>query len=102
MICRISDPTHGDAAFFPGHPAYIAVTVPYFADWMELLGALGNGVLQVAVPIAIWLKLYGWEELEYGKLEQAWIVFILTFSAAAAIIGTCDAFGQLYEDIIGR
>ncbi|RIA81204.1 transmembrane amino acid transporter protein [Glomus cerebriforme] len=77
---------------------YIAITFPYFADVMSLLGALGNGVLLNIMPISIWIKLFGWNCLN-GWKEKSWVISILLFSGFGAVIGTIDAIRALYLDI---
>jgi hypothetical protein len=77
---------------------YIAVTFPYFADIMSLLGALGNGVLLIIMPISTWIKLFGWNCLNDWK-EKIWVIFALAFSAFGAIVGTVDSIRALYLDI---
>src|SRR6266540_5874926 len=51
---------------------YIAITVPYFADIMSLLGALGNGILLIVMPILTWIKLFVWNSLN-GWKEKSWL-----------------------------
>ncbi|RHZ75903.1 hypothetical protein Glove_208g172 [Diversispora epigaea] len=77
---------------------YIAVNVPYFSDLMQLFGATGNGVLSVIMPILFWIKLIGWEKLN-GFKDKCWVIFTLTFSLCATIIGTIDALNILWIDI---
>lgn len=78
---------------------YCAVSLPYFADLMALLGAMGNGVLLNIIPMTIWLKLFGWNQLN-GWKERYWVIFILVFSFLGAAIGTWDASKALWLDII--
>jgi len=78
---------------------YIAVKFPYFADVMSLLGALGNGVLSIIMPVVTWIKLFGWDRLN-GWKEKIWVIFILAFSAFGAIVGTIDSIRALYLDIV--
>jgi amino acid permease len=77
---------------------FVAIIIPYFADVMSLLGALGNGVLLNVLPISIWIKLFGWDCLN-GWKEKIWVIFILIFSIFGAVIGTIDAIHALYLDI---
>lgn len=76
----------------------IAVKFPYFADVMSLLGALGNGVLLIIMPLSAWIKLFGWNRLN-GWKEKTWVVFIFVFSAFGAIVGTIDSIRALYLNI---
>ncbi|CAG8501156.1 5109_t:CDS:2 [Ambispora gerdemannii] len=75
-----------------------AVFAPYFADVMALLGALGNGVLLVVMPVVIWIKLFGWDRL-HGVGEKLWVVFILIYAVLGSAIGTSDAMMALWNDI---
>src|SRR6266540_3835845 len=75
---------------------YIAITVPYFADIMSLLGALGNGILLIVMPILTWIKLFGWNSLN-GWKEKSWVIFVLIFAIFGAIIGTIEAISALYS-----
>ncbi|CAJ0759333.1 6401_t:CDS:2 [Entrophospora sp. SA101] len=78
---------------------YIAVSIPFFADIMSLLGALANGSLVVVIPLLLWLKLVGWSKLENNNWEKVWIIFTLIFSITIATIGSYDAVVSLYNDI---
>ncbi|CAG8565335.1 16255_t:CDS:2 [Funneliformis mosseae] len=77
---------------------YVAIAVPYFANVMALLGALGNGVLLIVMPILIWIKLFGWDSLN-GWKEKSWVIFVLIFAIFGAIVGTFEAVSALYSDI---
>ncbi|CAG8562810.1 10436_t:CDS:2, partial [Scutellospora calospora] len=80
---------------------YIAITVPYFTNIMSLLGALGNGVLLMVMPMLVWIKLNGWNKL--GCLaEKLWVIFILIFALFGAIIGTWDALNALSTEMNGN
>ncbi|CAJ0830508.1 17648_t:CDS:2 [Entrophospora sp. SA101] len=78
---------------------YIAISIPYFADVMSLLGALANGTLLVVMPLLLWLRFFGWSKLENKNCEKVWIIFTLMFSITIAIIGSCDAIISIYNDI---
>jgi amino acid permease len=78
---------------------YIAISIPYFADVMSLLGALANGALLVVMPLLLWLRLFGWSKLENKNYEKVWIIFTLMFSITIAIIGSYDATISIYNDI---
>ncbi|CAG8716404.1 5211_t:CDS:2, partial [Racocetra persica] len=77
---------------------YIATTVPYFTNIMSLLGALGNGVLLMILPISVWIKLFGWNNIP--KFEKFWVIFILFFALFGAIVGTWDALSALTAEIM--
>ncbi|KAG9294342.1 hypothetical protein G9A89_001847 [Geosiphon pyriformis] len=78
---------------------WLAISVPYFADVMALMGAFGNGLLIIVVPILFWIKLYGWNRLN-GPLEKTWVVFIMILATIGAVIGTWDASNSLWRRII--
>jgi len=65
---------------------------------MSLLGALGNGVLLIIMPLSAWIKLFGWNRLN-GWKEKTLVVFIFAFSAFGAIVGTIDSIRALYLNI---
>ncbi|RHZ45627.1 hypothetical protein Glove_668g19 [Diversispora epigaea] len=77
---------------------YCAINLPYFSDFMALLGAMGNGVLLNFMPIVVWLKLFGWNQLN-GWKEKIWVIFALILSSLGAVIGTWDALIALWLDI---
>ncbi|CAG8588732.1 6513_t:CDS:2 [Paraglomus occultum] len=76
---------------------WVAVSVPFFADWMSFLGAMANGLLIIVVPVVIWVKLVGWEQVKLG--ERLWIVASLGISIVGACVGTWDAVVALWKDI---
>ena len=76
---------------------WVAVSVPFFADWMSLLGAMANGLLIIVVPVVIWVKLVGWKQVKAG--ERMWIVASMGISIVGACVGTWDAVGVLWRDI---
>ncbi|CAG8472201.1 18388_t:CDS:1 [Racocetra fulgida] len=78
---------------------YIAITVPYFTNIMSLLGALGNGVLLMILPISVWIKLFGWNHIP--SFEKFWVIFILFFALFGAIVGTWDALSALTTEMMG-
>ncbi|CAG8725552.1 7877_t:CDS:2, partial [Cetraspora pellucida] len=77
---------------------YIAITVPYFTNIMSLLGAMGNGVLLMILPMLVWIKLFGWNNI--SSLEKVWAIFILFFALFGAIVGTWDALSALSAEMI--
>ncbi|CAG8589733.1 923_t:CDS:2 [Ambispora leptoticha] len=77
---------------------WLAITAPYFADVMALLGAMANGLLVVVIPVSTWIKLFGWDQLR-GVYEKLWVVFVLIFASVGSFIGTSDAMIALWNDI---
>ncbi|CAG8490888.1 8739_t:CDS:2 [Paraglomus brasilianum] len=76
---------------------WVAVSVPFFADWMSFLGAMANGMLIIVIPVLIWVKLVGWKQVKAG--ERMWIVASMGISIVGACVGTWDAVGVLWRDI---
>ncbi|KAF9108156.1 hypothetical protein BGX27_008451 [Mortierella sp. AM989] len=71
----------------------IACTVPYFGDFLSLLGALGNCTLIFVLPIMCYFKLIGWRHLKWYEL--VWCAIIVIIGIISAIIGSIDAIKAL-------
>ncbi|KAI1297843.1 hypothetical protein EDD11_006909 [Mortierella claussenii] len=71
----------------------IACTVPYFGDFLSLLGALGNCTLIFVLPIMCYFKLIGWRHLKWYEL--VWCAIIVIIGVLSAIIGSIDAIKAL-------
>lgn len=71
----------------------IACTVPYFGDFLSLLGALGNCTLIFVLPILCYFKLVGWRHLKLYEL--VWCAFIILIGVISAVIGSIDAIKAL-------
>ncbi|KAF9180579.1 hypothetical protein BGZ51_009833 [Haplosporangium sp. Z 767] len=71
----------------------IACTVPYFGDFLSLLGALGNCTLIFVLPILCYFKLVGWRHLKWYEL--VWCAIIVLIGIISAIIGSIDAIKAL-------
>ncbi|KAF9156362.1 hypothetical protein BG015_005806 [Linnemannia schmuckeri] len=76
--------------------ACIACTVPYFGDFLSLLGALSNCTLIFVLPVVFYAKLVGWRQM--GWLELIWCMIIIVIGVVSAIIGSIDAIQALKED----
>ncbi|KAG0358212.1 hypothetical protein BGZ54_010536 [Gamsiella multidivaricata] len=74
----------------------IACTVPYFGDFLSLLGALGNCTLIFVLPILCYFKLIGWRHLKWYEL--LWCAIIVIIGVISAIIGSIDAIKALKTD----
>ncbi|KAF8930135.1 hypothetical protein BGZ58_008450 [Dissophora ornata] len=55
----------------------IACTVPYFGDFLSLLGALGNCTLIFVLPILCYFKLIGWRQMKWYELLWCAIIVII-------------------------
>ncbi|KAF9181925.1 hypothetical protein BGZ51_003039 [Haplosporangium sp. Z 767] len=71
----------------------IACTVPYFGDFLSLLGALGNCTLIFVLPIMCYFKLIGWRHLKWYEL--VWCAIIVVIGLISAVIGSIDAVKAL-------
>ncbi|KAG0003400.1 hypothetical protein BGZ80_003586 [Entomortierella chlamydospora] len=74
----------------------IACLVPYFGDFLSLLGALGNCTLIFVLPILCYFKLIGWRHLKWYEL--IWCAFIVIIGLISAVIGSIDAIKALKND----
>ncbi|KAG0364457.1 transmembrane amino acid transporter protein-domain-containing protein [Gamsiella multidivaricata] len=71
----------------------IACTVPYFGDFLSLLGALGNCTLIFVLPILCYFKLIGWRQMKWYEL--VWCAIIVIIGLISAVIGSIDAIKAL-------
>ncbi|KAG0261146.1 hypothetical protein BG011_001310 [Mortierella polycephala] len=71
----------------------IACTVPYFGEFLSLLGALGNCTLIFVLPIMCYFKLIGWRHLKWYEL--VWCAIIVVIGLISAVIGSIDAIKAL-------
>ncbi|KAF9944433.1 hypothetical protein BGZ65_012060 [Modicella reniformis] len=74
----------------------IACTVPYFGDFLTLLGALGNCTLIFVLPILCYFKLIGWRHMKWYEL--VWCAIIVLIGIVSAIIGSIDAIKAISAD----
>ncbi|KAG0244277.1 transmembrane amino acid transporter protein-domain-containing protein [Mortierella sp. GBAus27b] len=73
----------------------IACTVPYFDNFLSLLGALGNCTLIFVLPIACYFKLIGWRHLKFYEL--IWCAIIVIIGVISAVIGSIEAIKALRD-----
>jgi amino acid permease len=71
----------------------IACTVPFFGDFLSLLGALGNCSLIFVLPILFYFKLIGWRQMK--AYELLWCAIIVIIGVISAVIGSIDAIKAL-------
>ena len=76
----------------------IACTVPYFGDFLSLLGALGNCTLIFVLPILCYFKLIGWKQMKWYEL--IWCAIIVIIGVVSAVIGSIDAIKALHYDFM--
>jgi amino acid permease len=78
----------------------IACTVPFFGDFLSLLGALGNCSLIFVLPILFYFKLIGWRHMKFYEL--AWCALIVIIGIISAIIGSIDAIKALRTSFLNQ
>ncbi|KAF9997393.1 hypothetical protein BGZ80_009151 [Entomortierella chlamydospora] len=78
----------------------IACTVPFFGDFLSLLGALGNCTLIFVLPILCYFKLIGWRHMKWYEL--VWCAIIVIIGLISAVIGSIDAIEALNADFHNR
>lgn len=76
--------------------ASIACTVPYFGDFLSLLGALSNCTLIFVLPVVFYARLVGWRQMRW--FELVWCGTIVVIGIVSAIIGSIDALQALWDD----
>ncbi|KAF9129580.1 hypothetical protein BGW39_004018 [Mortierella sp. 14UC] len=78
----------------------IACTVPFFGDFLSLLGALGNCSLIFVLPIIFYFKLIGWRQMKFYEL--GWCAFIVIIGVISAVIGSIDAIKALRASFLSH
>ncbi|OAQ30303.1 hypothetical protein K457DRAFT_145557 [Linnemannia elongata AG-77] len=79
-----------------GFCACIACTVPYFGDFLSLLGALSQCTLIFVLPVVFYAKLFGWRQMRW--FELVWCATIVVIGIVSAVIGSIDAIQALKDD----
>ncbi|KAI8582582.1 hypothetical protein K450DRAFT_227824 [Umbelopsis ramanniana AG] len=74
----------------------LAVYIPYFGDFMSLIGALTNCGLVFLLPVLCYLRLTGWRNKPIYEL--AWCALIVLLGVVGMIFGTIDAVKALVAD----
>ena len=74
----------------------VAMAIPYFADFMSLIGSISNTLLIFIFPILFHHKLFGWAHV--SKRENATRILILIVGLLAGLIGGSEALAALYRD----
>ncbi|KAI8054431.1 transmembrane amino acid transporter protein-domain-containing protein [Syncephalis plumigaleata] len=77
----------------------VAMVVPYFGDFMALLGALANCMIVFVLPIFCYLRLFGWWSVR--KITLAWCFLIVAIGLFACVLGAIDAIKALHKDFNG-
>ncbi|ORX94380.1 hypothetical protein K493DRAFT_408017 [Basidiobolus meristosporus CBS 931.73] len=79
--------------FFVG---LIAVIVPYFGDFMSLIGALSECMTVFVLPVICYLKLYGWRRCNIPQL--IWFALTIVIGTIGCVWGSIDAVITLKKD----
>ncbi|KAK9729354.1 hypothetical protein K7432_000395 [Basidiobolus ranarum] len=75
----------------------VAMFVPAIGDFMSLIGALMNTQIIFVIPVACFLKLFGWRNVGWVHLVLCTITMIVGW--ISCIIGTIDAVKSLVHDL---
>ncbi|KAI9498711.1 transmembrane amino acid transporter protein-domain-containing protein [Zychaea mexicana] len=74
----------------------LAVFVPFFSDFMSLIGALANCGLVFLLPVLCYLRLTGWRNKKVYEL--AFCALTIFLGIVGCIFGTIDAIKALVHD----
>jgi amino acid permease len=80
--------------------AVIAAFVPYFGDFMSLLGAFANCTLILIFPIVFYLKLTGWRNKHWAELILCF--FVVLVGIVGLVFGTISAVENLISRFQGQ
>ncbi|KAK9718028.1 hypothetical protein K7432_005782 [Basidiobolus ranarum] len=80
--------------------ALIAMNIPYFADFMSLIGALSNCMIVFVLPVVFYLKLYGWRSVRIWEL--IWCLFIIIIGFIGCVLGAKDAIEALKANFASK
>jgi len=78
----------------------VALTIPYFSDFMTLLGSLGASMLIFVFPVIFDFRLYGFSNRSSKDIGQG--ILILCMGALCAVIGGMEAITALWKDFHGQ
>jgi amino acid permease len=79
--------------------AVVAIYVPFFGDFMSLLGAFSNCALILIFPVIFYLKLTGFRNKRWAELILCFFVVLL--GVVGLIFGTISAIEALKADFEG-
>ena len=75
----------------------ISCAIPYFPDFLSLIGALATTMMFAIVPIVGYVRLYGWCTVPW--YEMIWQVIILVVGLVGCVWGSIDAIRALVHDV---
>jgi amino acid permease len=74
----------------------IAMTVPFFGDFMSLLGAFANCMTIFVLPVACYLSLVGWRNI--ACTELIWSALVVVIGMFGCVLGAIDAIKALHKN----
>ncbi|CAH1760335.1 9707_t:CDS:2 [Entrophospora sp. SA101] len=74
----------------------IAILVPFFGDFMSLLGAFANCLLVFVLPVVFYVRLFGWNSMTIW--EMILNLFVILVGLIGCVVGTVDAISSLLKD----
>ncbi|RKP07202.1 transmembrane amino acid transporter protein-domain-containing protein [Thamnocephalis sphaerospora] len=74
----------------------IAMVVPFFGDFMSLLGAFANCMVVFVLPVVCYLRLFGWRSVRV--VELAWCTLVIAVGLFGCVLGAIDAIKALHKD----
>ena len=74
--------------------------IPFFGDFMSLIGALANCLIVFVLPVVCYVKLFKRASLPW--YEQLWCLLILAVGMIGCILGAADAIHALIRDFSGQ
>ncbi|KAI8636012.1 transmembrane amino acid transporter protein-domain-containing protein [Parasitella parasitica] len=78
-----------------------AMFIPYFSDFMALVGTILSDTLSFVLPSVFWLKLNWYRHHQEKTDYEAIVCFIVALMGVfCATFGTIDAAKQLYHDYV--
>ena len=82
----------------------ISISIPYFSDFMSLLGAVSSSSLMLIIPVAFDWKLFGFYHPNYGQRSIANFlcgIFVICLGFYICFVGGMSALTALYKDVVG-
>ncbi|KAK9727560.1 hypothetical protein K7432_001767 [Basidiobolus ranarum] len=73
--------------------AVVAMTIPFFGDFMSLIGALANCMTVFVLPIVFYIKLYGFRTIRIWEL--LWCFLVVVIGLIGCVLGATDAIQSL-------
>ncbi|KAI9592195.1 transmembrane amino acid transporter protein-domain-containing protein [Syncephalis fuscata] len=74
----------------------VAMVVPFFGNFMALLGAFANCMIVFVLPIFCYLRLFGWWSV--SKPTLVWCALVVAVGLFGCVLGAIDAVKALHKD----